>query len=57
MRNHDPSVVIMPPHRVSQCVAEDNEMCRRESRGWGSTTRTRIRRLGQIENRWLDCIS
>lgn len=56
MKNRVVDVRIQPTYRISQRVAKDNEVCKRASRGWESTTRMRISRLGQIEDRRLDCI-
>ncbi len=56
MKSHLVDVKIQPTYRSSQRVVKDSEVCKRASRGCESTTRIRISRLGQIEDRRLDCI-
>ncbi len=56
MKSHLVDVKIQPTYRSSQRVVKDSEVCKRASRGCESTTRMRISRLGQIEDRRLDCI-
>jgi len=56
MKSYSSDSGIRSTYRVSQRV-EDNEACKRASRGFESTTSMRISRLGQIEDRLLEFMS